>query len=139
MSDTLDGLIERIAALRPMLEANAGRTEVDRRVVEENITALREAGAFKVTVPKRYGGYEADMRTKLEVSREIAKGCGSTAWVTTLMNVCAFFLSVMNEQAQDDVWGSNPDARISFARCSRAAGDRPSSAPPTAATGALPN
>ena len=112
MSDTLDGLIERIAALRPMLEANAGRTEVDRRVVEENITALREAGAFKVTVPKRYGGYEADMRTKLEVSREIAKGCGSTAWVTTLMNVCSFFVSVMNEQAQDDVWGSNPDARI---------------------------
>ena len=37
----------------------------------------------------------------------------STAWVTALMNVCAFFTSLGNEQLQLDVWGSNPDARIS--------------------------
>ena len=112
MTQTADGLIDRIAALRPMLEANADQTETDRRVVEENITALAAAGAFKVTVPKRYGGYEANLRTKLEVSREVAKGCGSTGWVTALMNICALFTGVMNEQAQDDVWGDNPDARI---------------------------
>ena len=112
MTQTIDGLLERIAAIRPILENNAGQTEADRRVVEENITALKEAGAFKIMVPKRYGGWEADIRTKLEVSREVAKGCGSTAWVTALMNVCSFFVGLMNEQAQDDVWGDNPDARI---------------------------
>ena len=63
-------------------------------------------------VPKRYGGWQADIRTKLEVTREVAEGCGSTAWVTALMNVCSFFVALMNEQAQDDVWGANPDARI---------------------------
>jgi 3-hydroxy-9,10-secoandrosta-1,3,5(10)-triene-9,17-dione monooxygenase len=112
MTQTIDGLIERIAALRPILEKNANQTETDRRVVEENIAALKDAGAFKIMVPKRYGGWQADIRTKLEVSREVAKGCGSTAWVTALMNVCAFFVGCMNEQAQDDVWGANPDARI---------------------------
>ena len=65
MTQTADGLIERIAAVRPVLEKNAKQTEADRRVVEENITALREAGAFKVMVPKRYGGYETNVRTKL--------------------------------------------------------------------------
>jgi alkylation response protein AidB-like acyl-CoA dehydrogenase len=108
----LEGLIDRIAALRPLFEKNAVQTEADRRVVEENITALREAGAFRTTVPQRYGGYGTGIRTKLEVSREIAKGCGSTAWATTLMNVCSFFTTLMNEQAQDDVWGANPNARI---------------------------
>ena len=39
MTQTIDGLIERIAALRPTLEKNAAQTESDRRVVEENITA----------------------------------------------------------------------------------------------------
>ncbi|MEP7203008.1 MAG: hypothetical protein ABI894_10385 [Ilumatobacteraceae bacterium] len=63
-------------------------------------------------MPKRSGGWEADIRTTLEVSREVAKGCGSTAWVTALMNVCSFFVGLMNEQAQDDVWGANPDARV---------------------------
>jgi alkylation response protein AidB-like acyl-CoA dehydrogenase len=112
MTQTIDGLLERIAALRPILEKNAAQTEADRRVVDENIAALKEAGAFKIMVPKRYGGWQANIRTKLEVSREVAKGCGSTAWVTALMNVCAFFVGLMNEQAQDDVWGSDPEARI---------------------------
>jgi 3-hydroxy-9,10-secoandrosta-1,3,5(10)-triene-9,17-dione monooxygenase len=112
MAQTADGLLERIAALRPMFEANAHKTEHDRRVVEENITALREAGAFRIMVPKRYGGYETTLRTKLEVSREVAMGCGSTAWVTALQNVCSLFTGMMNEQAQNDVWGSNPDARV---------------------------
>ncbi len=112
MTQTIDGLLERIAAIRPILEKNAAQTETDRRVVEENIAALKEAGAFKIMVPQRYGGWQADIRTKLEVSREVAKGCGSTAWVTALMNVCSFFVGLMNEQAQDDVWGTNPEARI---------------------------
>ena len=112
MTHTIDGLLERMAAVRPILEKNADQTENDRRVPEENIAVLKEAGAFKIMVPKRYGGWETDIRTHLEVSREVAKGCGSTAWVTALMNVCAFFVGCMNEQAQDDVWGANPDARI---------------------------
>jgi 3-hydroxy-9,10-secoandrosta-1,3,5(10)-triene-9,17-dione monooxygenase len=112
MAQTAEGLIERIAALRPMLEANATKTENDRRVVEENITALRDAGAFKVPVPKRFGGYEGNVRLAIETSREVAMGCGSTGWVTALQNVCAFFTAVMNEQAQNDVWGLNPDTRI---------------------------
>jgi len=112
MSQTIDGLLERISAIRPILEKNALQTETDRRVVEENIAVLKEAGAFKIMVPKRYGGWQADIRTQLDVSREVAKGCGSTAWVTALMNVCAFFVALMNERAQDDVWGANPDARI---------------------------
>jgi alkylation response protein AidB-like acyl-CoA dehydrogenase len=112
MTTTAEGLLDRIAAIRPILEKNAAQTEAERRVVEENITLLKDAGTFKIMVPKRYDGWQADIRTKLEVSREVAKGCGSTAWVTALMNVCSFFVSLMNEQAQDDVWGANPDARI---------------------------
>jgi 3-hydroxy-9,10-secoandrosta-1,3,5(10)-triene-9,17-dione monooxygenase len=112
VTQTIDGLLERIAAIRPILEKNARQTEDDRRVVDENIAALQEAGAFKIMVPKRYGGWQGDIRTQLEVSREVAKGCGSTAWVTALMNVCSFFVGLMNEQAQNDVWGADPEARI---------------------------
>lgn len=111
-SASVDGLIERIEAVRPLLQQNAARVDAERRVPDENIEALREAGAFKVMVPQRYGGYQATIRTKLEVSRAVAMGCGSTAWVTTLMNVCSMFTGVMNERAQDDVWGSDPDARV---------------------------
>ena len=39
-----DEILGRIRELRPLFEANAARTEADRRVVEENITALHDAG-----------------------------------------------------------------------------------------------
>ena len=61
-------ILGRIRELRPLFEANAARTESDRRVVEENITSLRDADAFRIMVPKRFGGLETDIRTKLEVS-----------------------------------------------------------------------
>jgi 3-hydroxy-9,10-secoandrosta-1,3,5(10)-triene-9,17-dione monooxygenase len=39
-----------------------------RRIAQANIDALTNAGAFKVTVPRRFGGYEMTIRETLEVS-----------------------------------------------------------------------
>jgi 3-hydroxy-9,10-secoandrosta-1,3,5(10)-triene-9,17-dione monooxygenase len=72
-------LVERAAKLVPLLAGNAAATEAARRVVEENITAIDEAGLFSIMRPARHGGLETDFRTMLEVSRELARGCGSTA------------------------------------------------------------
>jgi alkylation response protein AidB-like acyl-CoA dehydrogenase len=104
-------LVERASKLVPLLAANAQRTEDERRVVDENIAAIQEAGLFSIMQPKRFGGLQVDFRTKLEVSRELAKGCGSTAWATSLMNACAWFTGLWNEQAQQDVW-ANPTNRV---------------------------
>uniref|UniRef100_A0AAU2VJ77 Acyl-CoA dehydrogenase family protein n=1 Tax=Streptomyces sp. NBC_00008 TaxID=2903610 RepID=A0AAU2VJ77_9ACTN len=105
-------LKERATALVPLLKDNAARTEADRRVAEENIKALTDAGLFRLTVPGRFGGHESDFRTFLEVSSELARGCGSTAWVTTLVNVCNWMVGLYPERAQQEVWGENPDARV---------------------------
>jgi 3-hydroxy-9,10-secoandrosta-1,3,5(10)-triene-9,17-dione monooxygenase len=107
-----EALVERANALRPLLEANAVETENGRRVVEENINAIREAGLFRIMAPRRFGGLQTDIRTKLEVSAALARGCGSTAWVTTLMNVCAFFAALSSAECQNDIWGANPEARV---------------------------
>ncbi|MFQ6148078.1 acyl-CoA dehydrogenase family protein [Streptomyces seoulensis] len=105
-------LKESAAALVPLLRENAARTEADRRVAEENIEALTRAGLFRLTVPRRLGGHEADFRTFLEVTSELARGCGSTAWVTTLVNVCNWMVGLYPERVQREVWGENPDARV---------------------------
>lgn len=105
-------LVERARSLVPLLEANADMTERNRRVADDNIAAIRAAGLYKIMVPRRFGGLETDIRTKMEVSRELAMGCGSTSWVTTLLNVCAFFLGLASAEVQEDVWGHNSEARI---------------------------
>ncbi|MEV5681463.1 acyl-CoA dehydrogenase family protein [Streptomyces sp. NPDC052179] len=105
-------LKERATELVPLLRDNAARTEADRKVTEENIKALTDAGLFRLTVPGRFGGHQTDFRTFLEVSSELARGCGSTAWVTTLVNVCNWMVGLYPEQTQQEVWSENPDARV---------------------------
>src|ERR1700733_9693062 len=108
-----DELVARICELQPLIEKNAAQGEADRRVVEESIAALTDAGVFKVAQPLRYGGYQTSMRTMLDVSAAVAEADGGTAWVVALCNVCAWLTGLFSEQAQDDVWGANPDAKVS--------------------------
>ncbi|MDQ6840796.1 MAG: oxidoreductase [Actinomycetota bacterium] len=109
---TLEALLARINETRPILERNIGQTESDRRVAQQNIDALTAAGAFKVTVPRRFGGYQMTVREKLEVSAAVAESCGSTAWVVALINVCNWMAGVLPEQAQQDIFGANPNAKV---------------------------
>ncbi|HEX6339824.1 acyl-CoA dehydrogenase family protein [Umezawaea sp.] len=105
-------LVERAAALRPLLADNAAATDRDRGVPEENVRALAAAGLLSLTRPARYGGRQTDFRTLLEVTRELGRACGSTAWVTSLLNASAWFVGLFPALAQDDVWGTTPDARV---------------------------
>jgi 3-hydroxy-9,10-secoandrosta-1,3,5(10)-triene-9,17-dione monooxygenase len=105
-------LLARARDLVPLLCKNAAQTEEDRRVVEENIQAIKDAGLFKIAIPKRYGGYEIPFRTFVQISAELGRGCGSTAWATTLTNVCAWLTGLYPQQAQDEIFGADPDARV---------------------------
>jgi alkylation response protein AidB-like acyl-CoA dehydrogenase len=106
-------LLARIRDLMPLIEKNAAQGEQDRRVVEESIKALTDAGAFKVGQPSRYGGYQSSVRTMLDVSAAVAEADGGTGWVVALCSVCAWLTGLLSEQAQDEVWGTNPDTRVS--------------------------
>ena len=105
-------LIARVKDLQPLIRENAAQGEQDRRVAEDSIQALREAGIFKIAQPKRYGGYETSMRTMLDVSAALGEADGGTAWVATLLNVCACMTGLYPQQAQDEVWGKDPDALV---------------------------
>ena len=119
----LEDLVSRAAALRPLLEANAAEGEQHRRVSAESIDAISDAGLFRIMTPKRFGGFETDVRTHLAVSAEIAKGDGATGWVAALTNVCAWLVGLYPDRAQTEVWGASPDARerpgCSRRRCRR--------------------
>ncbi len=98
-------------AVVEVLQRNASQAEDDRRIPDENIKTLTEAGLFRLAVPRRYGGYQADIQTVLAVSAELGRGCGSTAWVTTLINSTGWMIGLFSDRAQQDVFGADPDAR----------------------------
>lgn len=112
MARTRESLVEAAASLKELIAGKAIETDRERRVSDEVIDALADAGLFKLTVPKRYGGYETDVRTIIDVAATIAESCGSTAWVVTLINTVAIAVGMLPEQAQEEVFGADPEARV---------------------------
>jgi alkylation response protein AidB-like acyl-CoA dehydrogenase len=110
---TVAELVARARELAPLLRKHAAAGEANRRVEEEIIQATSQAGLMKVCTPKRYGGWEMNVRAMLDVSAAIAEGDGGAAWVVNLNNVCCWLTSLYPVKAQDEVFGVDPDARVS--------------------------
>ena len=62
--------------LIPALRERAVATEENRALLPETIADLKAAGIHKIFTPKRYGGFEMDWGTHVDVTRELGKGCG---------------------------------------------------------------
>ncbi|MBF6148396.1 acyl-CoA dehydrogenase family protein [Nocardia nova] len=117
-------LLAAAQALVPELRATADQADRDRRLPEQTVAALRDGGFFKLTTPRRFGGHQANMRTYLEVTAELARGCSSSAWVTMILGGGNFSTSLYNEKAQNEVFGTNPDAAVAGVLTAGATGVR---------------
>lgn len=105
-------VIARATALVPQLRATAAASEAQRRLLDETIAALDGAGLFDITRPKRFGGEGCNVRTFMETIAEVSRGDGAAGWIVGLINVCTWFGTLFSEQAQAEVFGVNPKARI---------------------------
>jgi alkylation response protein AidB-like acyl-CoA dehydrogenase len=103
-----EGLVDRVRALAPMIAAKAAEAEAARRPLDEVIDALKATGVFRSFVPARYGGYEIDLPTYLEIGLAVAKADPSMGWITTFYMEHNWLLTMFPEQLQDEVLGSQP-------------------------------
>ncbi|WP_372698683.1 acyl-CoA dehydrogenase family protein [Arthrobacter sp. JSM 101049] len=104
-------LVERAAALRDLLRnhaADGDQGQANPAVVEQ----LASEGLLELTVPRRYGGHEANTRTLVDVLVELARGDGSAAWSAMLVNIGNWFTSTWPVRAQDEIWGADPKSKV---------------------------
>jgi alkylation response protein AidB-like acyl-CoA dehydrogenase len=102
-------LVSRAAAIRTLVREQAEQTEINRRVSEEAVARMRDAGLFRIMQPAAYGGYEYGFDALIPVVAEMAAGCGSSGWVFSLGVVHQWLVGTMPKQAQDEYW-SEPGA-----------------------------
>ncbi|GFH39262.1 acyl-CoA dehydrogenase [Streptomyces pacificus] len=62
-------------------------------------------------VPARFGGYEADTRTLVDVAAEIGRADGSTGWTASVYWIPTWMAGLFPDHVQDEVF-STPDVRI---------------------------
>lgn len=111
--------IERARALGPRLKAYAAQVDAERRIPQESIDALLEAGLFGVLKPRAFGGDELGIAALVEVTAEIAASCGSTGWVYGVLAGHGWLLNLFPRQAQEEIFS---DARALTATVFRLGG-----------------
>lgn len=80
-SPTARQLLERITDMQGYLRERQPLAEQQRRIPQETIEHLDEAGVFTLATPMRYGGANFTTRELLDIYRAFGAGCGATAWV----------------------------------------------------------
>src|SRR5207237_6785479 len=82
---TPEAMIERAAAMRPLLQADQEGADERGFYSEEIHEAFSRAGFYRVLQPRTFGGYEFDMQTYYRLGVEIGHGgSAGMAWCFNL-------------------------------------------------------
>ena len=110
--ETYDEAIERARALKPKLRERIPEAESLRRLPDQNVADILEAGLYGAMKPKRFGGSELGAETMIDVSIELASACPSTGWVYMLWTAHMWLQALWPAKAQEDMW-ANPNGLAS--------------------------
>ena len=106
-------LVARARALQPLLRKHAAVGELLRRLPDPVSDALTEAGMFRLLTPRRFGGYDVDLRTVMEVCETLAQGDGSASWLVSIGSTGAWMAGhLCSPRAQEEIFRLDPDARV---------------------------
>jgi alkylation response protein AidB-like acyl-CoA dehydrogenase len=101
-------LVRRAADLAPLLRKRSRWSEQNRRLHDEVVQALSDAGMFRLRMPTRYGGFEVDADTLVDVAAELGRADGSVAWVTAVSWIPGWMACLFPDHVQDEVFAT-PD------------------------------
>ena len=98
-------LVGRARAMIPALAARSLEQRRRRSILPETMAELKAAGFFRVLQPKRWGGYEMDIRTFYDIEMALGEGDMSTGWVYGTLGAVSWFVGLLDDRAAQEVWG----------------------------------
>lgn len=110
-----ESLLERARALGPFLRERAAAAEQTGRLPREVLDALRDAGCFRMLLPRSLGGLEVDPVTYILVAEEISRADSAAGWVLQAGNMGAWWSSRLTAEGATAVHGDDPSALMAAA------------------------
>lgn len=91
-----------------MLADHARQAEQERKPVDAVWEAICGTGVMRGFVPRRFGGFEIDLHTFMDIGINLGRGCVSTGWVTTFCMEHNWLLAQFEPLAQQEIFGRQP-------------------------------
>ena len=109
-SPQLDMLLDTVRTLAPLIQAHADEAERNRRLSQPVVTALADAGIFRLSTPRTLGGLEVDPLTFCRVLEAIARIDGSTGWCAWINGGNALLANPLADHVAEEIFGRDPHA-----------------------------
>jgi alkylation response protein AidB-like acyl-CoA dehydrogenase len=87
------------SAAAPVLREEATESERHRQLTPRAVDALRAAGAFRISMPRRWGGPEVDICTQVEFLEELSAADGSAGWCAAIGADGGFYSAALDDAA----------------------------------------
>jgi alkylation response protein AidB-like acyl-CoA dehydrogenase len=107
-SRSADRLLSDARALAPLIRQHAPEAEGNRRISPKVIAALRDAGFYRMLLPRSLGGLEVDPVTCSLVVEEIARADSAAAWTLQAGNTGAWWSARLPAEGVEEIYGANP-------------------------------
>ncbi|MCB1745328.1 MAG: acyl-CoA dehydrogenase family protein [Gammaproteobacteria bacterium] len=107
----MDGILDdndviiRARSVGEVIKAAAPRIEAAGRLTDDVVSAMHEAGMFRLLLPKSVGGDEVTLRTHAEAMEIIASFDASTAWCMSQGSGCSMSAAFMAPEAAKRMFG----------------------------------
>ncbi len=114
MSDAVIDYLGRAETLAPQVAAAADEIERERRLPAALRAAMRDAGLFRMLLPRSLGGAELDPPTFVRVIEAIAKADASTAWCLCQNTVCSMVAAYLPIESGREMYGRDPGTVLAW-------------------------
>ena len=105
--------VARARLLAPMIEAAARRTEKERKIPADVLSAMHAAGLFHMLLPLSLGGGAADLVTFNQVIEAVAAADASPAWCLAQAVASSHAAGFLDPKIAREVFGA-PDALVAW-------------------------
>lgn len=95
VSHSPQDILAAARALEPQIRVAADAMETGRRLPPALARALMEAGAFRMGVPRVYGGSESDPMAQVRVVEELSRFDGSVGWLSMIGSAGSFLAAFL--------------------------------------------
>jgi alkylation response protein AidB-like acyl-CoA dehydrogenase len=108
-------VLGKARGLGPLIREYADLAEQRRRLAPEVVAGLRQAGLFRLLLPRSLGGLELDPATCALVVEEIAGFDSAAGWALQAGNEGAWWAARLPTEGTEEIYRGNPSAVVAAA------------------------
>src|SRR5690242_5268095 len=105
-------VVRAAAALYPALRECREEIEREQRLPKALVEQMREAGFYRMVIPRSLGGLQADPLTYLRVVELLAEGAGSVGWNLANNSIAQLVTLGLPDEGVREMYGHGGDTAV---------------------------